>query len=316
MLRIRLVEEAIAREYPQQEMRCPTHLSIGQEAAAVGVCHALRATDKVFGTHRSHAHYLAKGGNLQRMLAEIFGKVTGCSQGRGGSMHLVDQAVGFMGSVPIVASTIPIATGAAFSAQLKGDGTIAAAFFGDAATEEGVFYESMNFAALKKLPMLFVCENNFYSVYSPLSVRQPEARNLVHIAESMGVKGMQADGNDIEMVHALTRDSINALRRGAGPILLLLDTYRWREHCGPNYDNAIGYRSESEFLAWKAKCPLERYASVLQARGAIDDSAIAVMTQEIHHEIEVAFTYARASDFPAAATLNHYVYCASSSTDS
>ena len=161
MTRIRMVEEEIAKRYPEQQMRCPVHLSIGQEAAAVGVCSALQSTDWAFSGHRNHAHYLAKGGNLKAMLAEIYGKATGCCGGKGGSMHLTDQNAGFIGATPIVGSTVPIAVGAALTAQREGNGRVVVVFLGDGAMEAGVVHESLNFAALKKLPILFACENNF-----------------------------------------------------------------------------------------------------------------------------------------------------------
>ena len=188
MTRIRMVEEEIAKRYPEQQMRCPVHLSIGQEAAAVGVCAALQPTDWAFSGHRNHAHYLAKGGNLKAMLAEIYGKATGCCGGKGGSMHLTDQASGFIGATPIVGSTVPIAVGAALTAQREGKGRVVVVFLGDGAMEAGVVHESLNFAALKKLPILFACENNLYSVYSPLDVRQPNQRTISDLAAGHGVK--------------------------------------------------------------------------------------------------------------------------------
>ena len=203
MVRIRLVEEAIADHYRDQQMRCPVHLSIGQEAASAGVCAALRADDLAMSGHRSHAHYLAKGGDLTAMIAEIYGRVTGCCQGRGGSMHLVDLAAGFVGAVPIVGSTIPIATGLAFAdRQLKRD-RVTVAFLGEAATEEGVFHESANFASLHHLPIVFVCENNLYSVYSPMEVRQPAHREVFQLAAGHGITAHQGDGNDPLAVHQL-----------------------------------------------------------------------------------------------------------------
>src|SRR3989338_9607744 len=174
LLLIRQTEEKIAEKYQEREMRCPVHLSIGQEAVAVGVCDNLKKEDIVYSNHRCHAHYLAKGGNLNRMIAEIYGKETGCAKGRGGSMHLIDLAAGFGGATPIVGNSVPIAVGAAFSNKLKGDKNIAVVFLGDGSTEEGVFHESLNFAILKKLPVLFVCENNLFSVYTNLSERQPK----------------------------------------------------------------------------------------------------------------------------------------------
>ena len=250
MLRIRMVEEAIAEHYPEQEMRCPVHLSIGQEAAAVGVCAALQRKDWVFSGHRSHAHYLAKGGDLKRMIAEIYGKATGCCGGKGGSMHLTDQAAGFIGATPIVGSTVPIAVGAALTSQLHEEGRLVVIFLGDGAMEAGVVHESLNFAVLKNLPVLFACENNLYSVYSPLEVRQPPQRSLSQLAAGHGIQTMLVDGNDVCAVFEASSKACQSIRSGNGPIFLEMPTYRWREHCGPNYDNDIGYRTEEEFESW------------------------------------------------------------------
>ena len=197
MTRIRMVEEEIANRYSQQQMRCPVHLSIGQEASAVGVCSVLKNTDLVFSGHRNHAHYLAKGGSLKKMINEIYGNSNGCSGGRGGSMHLTDIPSGFVASTPIVASTIPIAAGAALSVQAKNTDQVVVVFFGDGAMESGVTYETLNFAAVKNLPILFVCENNRYSVYSPLSVRQPIERKLCDVAQAIGIKAYECDGNNV-----------------------------------------------------------------------------------------------------------------------
>ena len=187
MLRIRLVEESIANKYSEQKMRCPTHLSIGQEAIAVGVCANLTSQDQVLSTHRAHAHYLAKGGCLNSMMAEIYGKASGCSKGMGGSMHLIDTSVGFMGSTAIVGNTIPVAVGLALEKKLARKKSIACVFFGDGATEEGAFYESINFAIIHSLPILFICENNLYSVYSGLEVRQPVDRKIHKMVRAMGI---------------------------------------------------------------------------------------------------------------------------------
>ena len=247
MLYIRLVEEEIARIYPEQEMRCPVHLSIGQEAIAVGICENLSQDDFIMSNHRSHAHYLAKGGNLSKMLAEIYGKQTGCCNGKSGSMHLIDLSQGFLGAVPIVGSCLPIATGVAFGTKIKKMDNITTVFFGDGAVEEGVFHESLNFASLKQLPIVFICENNFFSVYSPLSVRQPSNREIYLLAKSHGIESFQGDGNNVLEVYQLMEKAIEIIRKGNGPVFLELKTYRWREHCGPYYDNHLGYRTEEEF---------------------------------------------------------------------
>ena len=308
MQRIRTIEETIAERYLDQEMRCPVHLSIGQEAVAVGVCAGLEPEDYVMSTHRGHAHYLAKGGDLNGMLAEIYGKATGCASGRGGSMHLVDLAVNMLGSTPMVGGSLPVAVGAAFGSWQKGERRVTAVFFGEAATEEGVFSESLNFAVLKKLPVLFVCENNLYSVYSPLSVRQPAERDRVGLAKAHGMPGDRSDGNDVEAVYRLTCDAVRWIRGGLGPFYVEFDTYRWREHCGPNYDNHIGYRTEAEFLAWRERCPVETYRLRLLRAGETSEPEIVQMKGAISREIENAFAYAKASPFPSPDQLLHGIY--------
>ena len=203
MLRIRRVEEAIADRYSEQEMRCPMHLCIGQEAIAAGVCAALEGADMVFSNHRAHGHYLAKGGSLDSMMAELYGRSTGCCGGRGGSMHLIDLNVGFMGATPIVGGTVPLAAGAAWKAQLRSTGQVVTVFFGDGCFEEGVVHETMNFAALHKLPILFVCENNQFSVYTRWEDRQA-ARPIFKIAQAHGLEARAGNGNDVEEVFHLT----------------------------------------------------------------------------------------------------------------
>jgi len=259
MLRIRLVEESIAAKYCEQKMRCPTHLSIGQEAIAVGVSANLSNNDLVLSTHRAHAHYLAKGGDLNAMIAEIYGKITGCSKGMGGSMHLIDTSVGFMGSTAIVGNTIPVAVGLAWSLKLKESQYIACVYFGDGATEEGSFYESLNFAILHNLPIIFICENNLYSVYSSLDVRQPKDRKIFEMVKGMGINSVHGDGNDVNEVFKKVKIAKEGILSGNGPQFLEFDSYRWREHCGPNYDNDIGYRDESEFLEWQLRDPLKEF---------------------------------------------------------
>ena len=292
MLRIRLVEESISTKYSEQKMRCPTHLSIGQEAISVGVCSNLSKNDLVLSTHRAHAHYLSKGGNLNAMLAEIYGKVTGCSKGMGGSMHLIDKSVGFMGSTAIVGNTIPVAVGLAFSLKYQEKNSISCVFFGDGATEEGSFYESVNFAILHKLPILFICENNLYSVYSGLDVRQPKRRKIYEMSMSFGMETDHGDGNLVDEVYKKTNKAIERIKQGAGPQLLEFDTYRWLEHCGPNYDNDLGYRTEEEFLFWKEKDPIKRLNEYY------DQGEILEITNEINNEISLAHSFADSSAFP------------------
>ena len=302
MLRIRLIEERIADLYPRQQMRCPVHLSIGQEAVAAGVCAHLRREDYVLSGHRSHSHYLAKGGDLKRMMAELYGKETGCARGKGGSMHLVDLDAGFLGATPIVGSTIPIAAGAAMGLAMQGERRVVVVFFGEAATEEGVFHETVNFAVLRKLGIVFVCENNLYSVYSPLSVRQPAGRRISELVRGYGIESAEGDGNDVEEVHHLAGPAVERARSGGGPSFLEFKTYRWREHCGPNYDNDLGYRTEAEFLEWKARCPVAR------AERAMAPGEVEKMKASIAAEIGEAVAFAEKSPFPAPSELMKDVY--------
>ena len=292
MLRIRMTEEAIAERYTENKMRCPTHLSIGQEAISVGVCSNLTKNDFVLSTHRAHAHYLAKGGDLKRMIAELYGKKTGCSKGMGGSMHLIDKSVGFMGSTAIVGNTIPVAVGLGLSLKLKKEDGLSCVFFGDGAIEEGAFYESINYAVVHKLPVLFICENNLYSVYSGLPVRQPQGRKIYEMVDAMGIQTDHGYGNDVEEVQKKVSNAKDKIFGGQGPQFIEFNTYRWREHCGPNYDNDIGYRSEAEYLEWKEKDPLKDI-NINLSKEQLD-----IETKENKNEIDDAFSYAEDSDFP------------------
>lgn len=307
MLYIRQVEETIASLHSEQEMRCPIHLSIGQEAAAVGVCEALEPTDQIFSTHRCHAHYLAKGGDLNAMIAEIYGKSTGCIGGRGGSMHLMDTSKGIISSIPIVASSIPLAVGAALADKIDGRKRVSVAFFGDASVEEGIFHESANFASLNNLPVLFVCENNFYSVYTPLNERQPN-RPLTALADAHGIKSLQVDGNNVLQVLEASRTAVEYCRSGKGPFFLVLDTYRWREHCGPNYDNDIGYRTESEFLEWKEQDPVSSFIDTLKASKQLTDQELQTITAKLQEQIDASFVFAKESKLPTPDEVSQFVY--------
>lgn len=305
MYRIRAVEEEIARRYPEGKMRCPVHLSIGQEAVPAAFAESIRATDFAVSTHRGHAHYLAKGGNLDAMIAEIYGKATGCAKGKGGSMHLIDLGVNFMGTSAIVGNSIPIGVGLALSAQLKGTDQISCVFLGDGAIEEGVFYESVNFAAVRKLPVLFICENNLYSVYSPLSVRHPKGRSIARMVEAMGAQIAEGDGNDALVIHQIMQDAVDEVRAGGGPYFLEFFTYRWREHCGPNFDNDIGYRTQEEFQDWQNREPISRMERALHKTtpAVMDD-----MRAEVNAEVRAAFECAESAQFPAQSDAYQGVY--------
>ncbi|MBA7642864.1 Acetoin:2,6-dichlorophenolindophenol oxidoreductase subunit alpha [subsurface metagenome] len=302
MLRIRRFEEKIADVYPEQEMRCPTHLSIGQEATAVGVCAALQREDRIFSTHRCHAHYMAKGGDPRRMIAELYGKKTGCCGGKGGSMHFTDESVGMMGTSAIVGASIPLAVGAALASIMQGANYLAAAFFGDAGVEQGVFHESLNFAALKRLPVIFVCENNLYATQTPLHKRQV-IDNIYQRSAIYGIPGVRLDGNDVLAVYQATRQAIKHCRQGNGPTLLECRTYRWREHVGPNYDYDMGYRTKEEVEEWMAKCPVNSWRNKLLNSGITTEIELDKIARKIDEEVESAFKLAKADPFPDDADL-------------
>ena len=293
MQKIRMVEERIALEYPNQEIRCPTHLSIGQEGVPGALSTLLDNEDLAVSTHRGHAHYLAKGGNLNKMIAEIFGKETGCSGGKGGSMHLIDKSVGFMGTSAIVGNSIPLGVGLGFSIRLKNKPNLACIFIGDGAIEEGVFYESLNFAVLKELPILFICENNLYSVYSPLSVRQPKGRSINKLASAIGAKTAHCDGNNVLETRSVLNEIISDIKyKNPFPWFVEFDTYRWREHCGYQFDNDIGYRTQEEFEKWKLRDPIKLF---LENFGDIDFTKI---NENLANEVNEAFQKAKTDPFP------------------
>ena len=308
MLRIRKVEEKISEKYSEQEMRCPIHLSIGQEAVAVGVSNNLKKKDKVLSTHRAHAHYLAKKGNLKKMIAELYGKITGCAQGKGGSMHLIDKINGFVAAVPIVASTIPISVGLSWSLKLKNKNNIVCVYFGEGATEEGVFFESLDFSILKELPMLFVCENNKYSVYTDISERQSNLRNITKLVRAHGIKSFSCDGNDVIKINQLVKNSINYIKNNKKPVFIEFYTYRWLEHCGPNWDDNLGYRPRGELNRWMKKDPIKKLERILNKKKYLNNKIINNMTIKIDKEINDAFNYAKKSKFPNKNNLFKHLY--------
>jgi TPP-dependent pyruvate/acetoin dehydrogenase alpha subunit len=308
LLKARRVEERIQKLYPEGDMRCPTHLSLGQEAVAVGVCAALRAEDAVISAHRSHAHYIARGGSIPAMFAELYGKEDGCAAGKGGSMHLIDLGVNFLGCVPIVGSTIPIGVGAALGKRLMEDDGVSVVFFGDGAAETGVFHESINFAATLKLPVLFVCENNLYSVNTPLEPRQPAGRTIAELAAGHSLASSQHDGQAVETVLAATMSALAGIRGGGGPALLEFMTYRWAEHCGPLGDLHLGYRGQEEFDAWLARCPVALHRQALTEDGVLDAAREREWDRAIEAAIDEAVAHAQAGPFPPRSALAQGIY--------
>lgn len=292
LYRIRRVEEEVVRIYPTDKIKSPVHLSIGQEAVAVGVCEALRPTDVVFGTYRGHALYLAKGGDLKKMVAELYGKVTGCARGKGGSMHLIDVTAGMMGTSAVVGTTIPHAVGYAYAIRVQRRDTVVASFFGDGAVDEGAFHESLNFAALKQLPIVFICENNFYSIHSHQRARQP-ASNVVERARAYTIPAERVEDGDVLRIYELVKGAVEEIRAGrSGPRFFECMTYRWKEHVGPNDDFDKGYRTIAEAAPWFANDQAKRLANRLspQARERIE--------AEVEAEIRDAFEFAERSPFP------------------
>jgi len=289
---IRRVEEEITRIYPSDKIKSPVHLSIGQEAIAVGVCEALRADDVVAGSYRGHAAYLAKGGDLPAMMAELYGKVTGCARGKGGSMHLVDMSHHVLGMSAVVGTTIPVAVGYALAIKREGTGRVVVSFFGDGATEEGVFYESLNFAALHSLPILFVCENNRYAIHTPQTKRWASA-DLCGRVSGFGVPARQIPDMDVFAIHSAAQAAVDGLRSGtAGPQLIECICYRWYEHVGVTQDYTAGYRTREELSPWQEGDQVARLGALLEApvRTRIDG--------EVDREIEAAVNFAEQSPTP------------------
>jgi pyruvate dehydrogenase E1 component alpha subunit len=308
MVLIRAAEEQIADWVEQARARCPCHLSIGQEAVATGVAWALRAGDRLFGNHRSHAHYLAARGELYGLLAEVLGRADGCSQGMGGSMHLRSPACGFFGSVPIVAATIPIAVGAGLAAKMDGGTDIAVAFFGDGACEEGVLHESLNLAAIYGLPVLFVCENNQYSSHLDIALRQPSDR-ISRYADAHRVRAQIVDGNDVTMVARIAGSLIDAARSAREPVFLEAITYRWRGHVGAKEDLDVGVRRSMEHLAaWKRRDPVRRLEEALLASGLVTPPQLAELHEGVRAQVHEAAARALTAPWPAESTLLDYVY--------
>lgn len=308
MLEIRKVELRIEERYHEDEMRTPIHLCIGQEAVSAGVCANLEREDYVFSNHRGHGHYLAKKGDLKAMLAELYNRETGCSRGRGGSMHLIDLQSGLPGSSSIVAGGIPIATGTALASLMKKDNRVSVVFFGDGAAEEGVLYESINFAVLKKLPVIYVCENNLYSVCSPLMRRQTTA-DIYKRAQGFAIPACRIDGNDAVEVYLTAGQAVERARNGEGPSFIQCDTYRLKDHHGTKTGVEIGYREQEELDLWASRCPVKKLEELLIREGILTEDKLASVSEAIDHDIEEAFEYARSSPLPDKNELMRDIYC-------
>ena len=308
MRRIRFFEEKIIEYYPEQEMRTPVHLCIGQEAIAAGVCYHLHDDDFIFSTHRNHGHCLAKGATYYQLLAEFYGKKTGCSGGTGGSMHPAILEKGILGTSAIVGGNIPIAVGAGWTNLLKNNDYVSTVFFGDGAAEEGTFHESLNFAAIKKIPVIFVCENNLYATASHISQRQPTTPTIADRAAGYGIPSCKIDGNDIFQVYKASLDAVMRAREGRGPTFIEALTYRWKSHVGPSDDTQSGHRPGQELLAWQKQCPIKKFNTLLKNNTVWNDLDEQELILHLEKEFSQALTQAKADPFPDDSDCFHHVY--------
>lgn len=308
MLLIRKVEEEIASLYINGDIKTPIHLAIGQEAVAVGVSCNLNNSDRVFSGHRSHAHYIALGAPVDKLMSELMGKATGASAGMGGSMHLFAPEVGFHGSVPIVGATIPIAVGAGMACSMDKSKSVAVCYFGDGACEEGVLHESLNLAKVMNLPVLFVCENNLYSSHLDINLRQP-SDSVARFADAHLVPAKVVDGNDVVAVADASAELIANARDGNGPGFLEAVTFRWRGHVGPEEDVDVGVqRSITELTEWKKRDPIGRLTDSLETRDPELSSKLEVYNAEITKIISDAVNYAKISEDAETSAIIDYVY--------
>jgi len=301
MLLIRRVEEKICEVYHTDVVKSPVHLSIGQEAVAVGVCEALLPTDFVSNTYRCHATHIAKGGDLNKMMAELYGKVDGCAGGKAGSMHLVEIEKGILGASAVVATTIPVGAGYALAQKMAGTKNIVVSMFGDGATEEGVFSETINFAALKKLPIIFICENNRLAIHNPLE-RRWAADNICERVATYGIKTIKIDSGDVFEILQKTQEASEFARSGNGPVFMEIATYRYREHVGVAEDLHEDYRDMAEYNRWKESDQIDKLAA------EIGELEAARIEKEVQQQIEVAVKFAEESRFPDAREMYQHVY--------
>ena len=296
MLEIRRFEEHVADEALDGRLPGFAHSYIGQEAVAAGVCHWLTKKDRIVSNHRGHGHCIAKGADMNRMMAEIYGKKTGCCKGKGGSMHIADFSIGMLGADGIVGAGLPISTGAACAAKLEGEKNVAVVFFGDGACNEGEFHESLNLAGIWKLPLLFVCENNGYGVNTPVEYAMA-AGELTRIPEAYRIANRVVDGNDVEAVHAAAGEAIAQLRKGNGPYFLECKTYRWYKHFLSR--ELEDFRPADEIAAWKERCPIKTYERLLLERGVLTPAKLKKIQGKTLKKVEDAYAFALTSPFPA-----------------
>ena len=305
MLFIRRFEEYIERLYMTDIMKTPVHLSIGQEASAVGVCSLLEPEEVIWTNYRAHAHYIAKGGNVQRLVNELHNRATGCSGGRGGSMHIIDVDRGILGTSAIVGANVTLAVGTAMADKMDGKPGATVVFFGDGASEEGGTYESLNFAATHSLPLLFVCENNAYAVYSEISERAT-VPSVTERFKGMGLPSFEADGNDLDAVRAAAQKALAVVRSGR-PALMEVTTMLMREHVGTQKDAKMRLLGSSWDM-WDAHCPIKLYAKQLTSLGLATPTALTEMDEHIENRLSEIFRTAAQEPLPEPDTLLDHVY--------
>ena len=293
---IRAFEEKVSALYAERQIVGLLHLGIGQEAVAVGVCGLLRPDDFVFGGHRSHGHALAKGADVNRLMAEIAGRASGYCGGKGGSMHIVALDAGFITATGVVGGTIPLALGAAFAAKEKKHGQVGVVFFGDGAGQAGPFHESLNIASLWQLPVIFVCENNGFAEFTPLSAHTKIER-LAHHAETYGIASSTVDGNDLLAVRSATSKALKIARAGKGPVFIECLTHRLRGH----YEgDPAKYRELSQLSEWKKKDPIARFARLLKIKKMMTDEGLRTIESEARARVEEAAGFSLSSSWPAS----------------
>ena len=307
MKNIRKSEEILGRNVENGNIKCPCHLSIGQEAIPVGISKFLKKSDFVFGNHRSHGHYLALNDDSYGLFAETLGKVTGCSRGMGGSMHVIAKDSGFHGSVPIVSATIPVSVGAGLTAKIQGSQAVAVSYFGDGTSEEGTFHESLNLAAFYNLPVLFVCENNLFSSHMHIKERQP-FDSVRRFADAHNIKSEKIDGNNINEVFAVAEKAIQGLRDGEGPFFIEAVTYRWRGHVGPDENIDVGLKRKDDLGSWKKRDPIERLEKSLLKADIISDSDLIEINKKIEEKTESEWIRAMQDPYPDENQLMSVIY--------
>lgn len=307
MLVIRIAEEKISENVENGVIKCPCHLGIGQEAIGTAVALLTNKHDSSFGAHRSHTHFLALNEDTYSLFAEVLGRADGCSNGMGGSMHIIDYNVGFKGSVPIVGATIPIATGAGLASKKKNDNSIAISYFGDGACEEGVLHESLNLASILELPVLYICENNLFSSHLHIDMRQP-SNSTSRFAEAHKIENQIIDGNDVVLMYKILKDVISKIRNKRVPFFLEAFTYRWKGHVGHRDDIDVGVERKSDLYLWKKRDPIKRLAESMINSQLISQANFNKFKIKIKNKIDEDWKKALEAPYPKKNSLLNCVY--------